>query len=200
MADHSKNKYGILVAELRDVVPRRVSTLPNLYVGITTMDLMKRFDVLNTGKGSTWLENNLTKLRHDLSTPVQISNHDSAKDLKKKLVHSLKSKGYTVNRNTDLWTVYVIELDPNAINDPGKGYLYVGETKKTPEARFLEHLNRAKNGKTKLFASVVANHGKRLRMDLAPDRKYMDSASSKQAEGEWANNLRALGYTVKGGH
>ena len=200
MTNQPKFTYGILVAELEDVVPRRVSSLPNLYVGITTMELSRRFEVLNKGEGSDWLKNNLKNLRYDLSIAPEITDRDVVKTLKKELTNSLKSIGYTVNRNTDLWTVYVIELDRNAIKDPGQGYVYVGETKKTPEERFLEHLNRAKNGKTKLYASVVANHGQCLRMDLAPEIQYLDSPSSKQAEKEWAIHLRTLGFKVKGGH
>lgn len=193
-------KYGVLVVELKDVIPRRDSLLPNLYVGITTMDLVRRTELLNKGKGPAWLKDNVTSLRHDFSTAPNLTSHDSAKDLKKSLINSLKSEGYTVNRNTDIWTVYVIELDSTATKSPGQGYVYVGETKKTPEERFVEHTGRVSNGKTKLFAAVVANHGKLLRMDLAPRRKYFDSTSSKQAESEWAEHLRDVGYNVRGGH
>ena len=193
-------QYGIIVAELKDVVPRRIPSLPNLYVGITTMNLLERFEHLKKGKGSPWLKNNLNSLREDLSIELGLERHDEARKLKKRLVDSLKSEGYTVNRNTDIWTVYVIELHSSAIKDPGEGYVYVGETQKTPEERFSEHMNRATNGKTKLFSSVVANHGKQLRMDLAPGINYFDKPSSKKAEAEWADHLRSLGYKVKGGH
>ena len=193
-------QYGIIVAELKDVVPRRIPSLPNLYVGITTMNLLERFEHLEKGKGSPWLKNNLTSLREDFSIEPSMERPDETRKLKKILVDSLKSEGYTVNRNTDIWTVYVIELHSNAIKDPGEGYVYVGETRKTPEERFSEHMNRATNGKTKLFSSVVANHGKQLRMDLAPGVNYFDKPSSKKAEAEWAEHLRSLGYKVKGGH
>jgi len=58
----------------------------------------------------------------------------------------------------------------------------------------------ARNTKTRLFSPVVANHGKCLRMDLAPAVSYFDKLSSKRAEAEWAQHLRSLGYIVKGGH
>ena len=193
-------RYGIIVAELQDVVPRRNLLLPNLYVGITTMNLLERFEHLEKGKGSPWLKNNLTSLREDLSIEPGMERHDEARKLKKKLVDSLKSEGYTVNRNTDIWTVYVIELHPSAIKDPGEGYVYVGESRKTPDERFSEHINRARNGKTKLYSSVVAKHWKQLRMDLAPGVTYYDSDSSKRAEADWAKHLRLLGYKVEGGH
>jgi len=193
-------QYGILVAELKDVVPRRNSSLPNLYVGITTMNLLERFEHLEKGKGSPWLKNNLTSLREDLSIEPGMKYHDEARKSKKQLVDSLKSEGYTVNRNTDIWTVYVIELHSSAIKDPGEGYVYVGESRKTPEQRFSEHISRARNGKTKLYSSVVANRWKQLRMDLAPGVQCFDELSSKKAEAEWAEHLRSLGYKVEGGH
>jgi hypothetical protein len=193
-------QYGVIVIELKDVVPRRDPSLPNIYVSVTTMDLEQRTELLNKGKSSAWLKNNVTSLRHDLSIAPSLTAYDEAKDLERSIINTLRSQGYTVNRNTDIWTVYVIELDSKATTNPGKGYVYVGETMKSPEARFAEHIGRASNSKTKLFASVVANHGKRLRMDLAPKRRYFDVQASKKAESEWAEHLRNLGYYVKGGH
>ena len=200
MALETQLQYGVIVVELNDVAPRRDPSLPNVYVAVTTMDLVRRAELLNKGKGLTWLKNNVTSLRHDLSTAPSLASHGDAKDLKKSVISTLKSQGYTVNRNTDVWTVYVIELDSTATKTPGEGFVYVGETKKNPEARLQEHLSRATNGKTKLFSSVVAKHGIRLRMDLAPTRRCFDSTSSKKAESEWAEHLRGLGYTVRGGH
>lgn len=194
------NQFGIIVAELKDVVPRRNPSLPNLYIGITTMKLLERFEHLEKGGGSPWLKNNLTSLREDLSIELGVEDHDEARKLKKQLVDSLKSAGYTVNRNTDIWTIYVIELHSTAIKDPGEGYVYVGETRKTPEERFCEHMSRARNGKIKLYSPVVAEHGKQLRMDLAPGVQCFDELSSKKSEAAWAEHLRLLGYTVEGGH
>ena len=193
-------QYGVIVIELKDVVPRRDASLPNIYVSVTTMDLEQRTELLNKGKSSAWLKNNVTSLRHDLSIVPSLNVYDEAKDLERSIINKLRSQGYTVNRNTDIWTVYVIELDSTATKNPGKGYVYVGETKKRPEARFAEHIARASNSKTKLFVAVVANHGKRLRMDLAPRRRYFDMQASKKAETEWAEYLRNLGYNVRGGH
>lgn len=200
MNDEAELLYGVIVAELNDVVPRRDPSLPNLYVSITSMDLAQRSELLNKGKGPKWLMNNVTALRKDFSVEPTLSSHAEAKALKKCIIQSLKSSGYTVNRDTDLWTVYVIELDSAATKNPGEGYVYVGETKKTPEERFIEHTNRVSNGKTKLFSSVAANHGRRLRMDLAPTAKLFDKESSKQAEADCAERLRGLGYKVRGGH
>lgn len=192
--------YSLLVVELDDVVARRDSDRPNLYVGMTLMSLQDRFDFFRKGKGPNWLHGNVLQIRHDFSCEAFTSNYDSAKAFQAETISALRSEGYTVNRNTDTWTVYVIELDPAATKDPGVGYIYVGETIKTPEQRLAEHLNRSVNGKTRLYSSVVAKHGKHLRMDLAPVVAYFDKQTAKQAEKEWAEHLRSLGYVVEGGH
>jgi hypothetical protein len=51
--------------------------------------------------------------------------------------------------------VYVIELDATGLGDVGEGAVYVGETAKTPEERFVNH----KAGGIKA-AKVVARRGK----------------------------------------
>ena len=193
-------QYSLIVLELEDVVPRRDLSKPNLFVSITTMPIADRFDLLANGRGPDWLAGRIQLLRQDLSCSDFTFDHDDAKTFKTETIAALRCEGYTVNQNTDLWTVYVIELDPTAIQDAGKGYVYVGETMKTPEQRFAEHRNRSRNGKTRLYSPVVAKHGHRLRMDLAPRMHLFDKQSSKVAEAEWAEHLRSLGYTVKGGH
>lgn len=192
--------YRVIVVELSDVVPRRRGDRPNLYVGLTTMDPRTRFDLLVTGRGPSWLRGHIVTLRTDLSPQQQFADPGEARAAKSSLIKSLKSAGFTVNRDVSVWTVYVIELDNSVTREPGLGTVYVGETKKTPEERLREHLTRAVNGRTRLYSSVVARHGRRLRMDLAPDEKYFDKESSKRAEAAWAEHLRSLGYTVRGGH
>jgi hypothetical protein len=193
-------QYSLIVLELEDVVPRRDETKPNLYVANTTMLLTARFELLKNGRGPDWLSGHIRQIRHDLSFADFTLELGYATKFKSETIAALRSEGYTVNRNTDMWTVYVIELDPRAAKNCGAGHVYVGETKKNPTQRFQEHLSRAVNSKTRLFSSVVASHGIRLRMDLAPTRQFFDKQSSKAAEAEWAEHLRSLGYIVKGGH
>ena len=192
--------YSLIVLELEDVVPRRDSSKPNLFVSITTMPITDRLELLNDGRGPDWLSGNIRRLQQDLSCADLTLDHGYAQMYKSALIAALRCEGFTVNRNTDIWTVYVIELDPNAVKDSGAGYVYVGETKKHPDQRFEEHLSRAVNGKTRLFSPVVANHGQHLRMDLAPNAHFFDKQSSKKAEARWAKYLRSLGYVVEGGH
>jgi len=192
--------YSLIVVELDDVVPRRSPGLPNLYVGLTTMPLDARFGVLQRGKGPSWIRGHLVALREDLSQDNATRDRGEARALKASAISRLGTEGYTVNRVTHVWTVYVIELDPAATTDPGKGHVYVGQTIKTPEKRLTEHLTLARNRRGRLSSSVVARHGRQLRMDLAPGVPYFDPESAKHAEAQWAEHLRAQGYTVRGGH
>ena len=193
-------QYSLIVLELEDVVQRRDDSKPNLYVSITVLPLETRKNHLLNGRGPKWLAGKINYLRDDLSSEFFTVEYEYARSFKSAAIADLRSAGYTVNRNTDIWTVYVIELDPSATSESGAGFMYVGETKKLPEQRFAEHLNRTVNGKTRLFSNVVAKHGKHLRMDLAPKDHFFDKQSSKKAESEWAGHLRTLGYVVKGGH
>ena len=61
----------------------------------------------------------------------------------------LTEEGYTVNRYTIVWRVYVLELDSSEIKDCGEGYVYVGETSATLEIRLKQHCREllSKKGK-----------------------------------------------------
>ena len=50
MALETQLQYGVIVIELKDVVPRRDPSLPNVYVSVTTMDLEQRTELLNKGR------------------------------------------------------------------------------------------------------------------------------------------------------
>jgi hypothetical protein len=191
---------SVIVVELDDVCARRHPRFPNLYVAVCLGSIDDRFKVLLRGRGPSWIRGRIQILRTDLSINYEFKDLVDAKEARMQLERQLQAQGFTVNRNTDVWTVYVIELDTAATKDPGLGFVYVGETKRDPHERFLQHINKASNSRTRLYSAVVAKHGQRLRMDLAPTEKYFDRESSKRAEADWAEHLRNLGYTVKGGH
>ena len=189
----------VIVVELDDVVPRRDPDKPNLYVGLTVEEPATRYERFNMGYGPAWLQGHLVRLRDDLvSGPLFFP--DNARRERRMAIRCLKSEGYTVNRDTRVWTVYVIEMDPKGCKDPGKGFVYVGETSKTPEARFKEHIKGKRNKRGRLYAPSVRKYGKCLRLDLAPEIKYFDASSSKAAEKRWARKLKDEGYRVIGGH
>lgn len=189
----------VLVVELDDIVPRRDPEKPNLYVGLTIEEPATRYERLKMGYGPAWLQGHLVRLRDDLvSGPLLFP--DNARRERRMAIRCLKSEGYTVNRDTRVWTVYVIEMDPKGCKDPGNGFVYVGETSKTPEARYKEHLKGKRNRRGRLYSRSVRKYGRGLRMDLAPEIRYFDGASSKAAEKRWARKLKDEGYKVVGGH
>jgi hypothetical protein len=192
-------RYWVLVVELDDIVPRRDPDKPNLYVGLTIEEPATRYERLKMGYGPAWLQGNLVRLRGDLVSGPFLSRDDAGLECRM-AIRCLRSEGYTVNRDTRVWTVYVIEMDPKGCKDPVKGFVYVGETSKTPEARYKEHIKGKRNKRGRLYSRSVRKYGTRLRLDLAPEIKYFDGASSKAAEKRWARKLKGEGYKVVGGH
>jgi len=195
----SRPTNWVLVVELDDVVRRRDSAKPNLYVGLTIEAPVVRYERLKMGYGPDWLLGHLVSLRDDLASGPFLRQDEARRELRV-AVRCLKGEGYTVNRDTRVWTVYVIELDPKGSKDPGKGFVYVGETSKTPEERFQEHIKGKRNKRGRLYSRLVRKYGQRLRPDLAPETRYFDAASSKAAEKRWARKMKDEGYKVVGGH
>jgi hypothetical protein len=190
-----------MVVELTDVCRRRDPSKPNLLVMKTQSDPKSRFQYLLGNSSEKWYSGHVSQLREDLVETQLLSSAADANTALRDLVRHLSTEGYTVNGDTRIWSVYVIELDSQHIDNPGTGYIYVGETSKPHENRLLEHLTRKRNNNGRLYSSVVAKYGIRLRPDLAPiSNKFFDQESSRIAESSWASHLRNIGYTVEGGH
>jgi hypothetical protein len=101
--------------------------------------------------------------------------------------------------------VYVVLLDAkvaklhrvlreNPARDPAKPCLYVGMSGLDPEARFLNHKKGIKS------ARLVQRYGIRLLPKFYEIFNPMPFAAAAVMEVELANDLRAQGYTVTGGH
>ncbi|MEN9802007.1 MAG: hypothetical protein RLZ37_1132 [Actinomycetota bacterium] len=192
---------GIIVVELDDVVPRRHPDLPNLFVASTDLPLEERFESLPRSRRHAWIRDHIVALRSDLSVEPTDMSREAAQLLGKRVSKDLRRQGFTVNRYTRVWTVYVVELEPAAKTNPGRGVLYVGETSRTPEERFAQHMKQERTAKGgRLHSPVVSKYGRRLRMDLAPKELAFDKESAKRAEAAWGEHLRSLGYVVKGAH
>jgi hypothetical protein len=192
-------EYRLIVIELDDVVPRRDPSKPNLYVSKTVSSPEERFETIRRGKKKHWYTEHVKRLRADLTNSRMYRSSEDAKKALTKLTQKLMSEGYTVNRNTKVWSVYVVELDKTAVSNPGKGYVYVGETSRTPEERFKQHCGGTRNNNGPLFSRVVRRHGIKLRPDLAPRNKYFDQASAKRGEKEHFELLKSKGFNVEGG-
>ena len=198
--DSMQQEYWLIVIELDDVVDRRDPRKPNLYLAKTVTPPEERFATIQRNKKKHWYTEHVKRLRTDLANSRTYKSDEEAKQALMKLTRKLTSEGYTVNRNTQVWTVYVIELDKTAVTNPGKGYVYVGETSRTPEERLKQHRDGARNDHGRLYAGIVKQHGVKLRPDLAPRKKYFDQASAKRGEKEHFELLKSKGFNVKGGH
>ena len=90
--------------------------------------------------------------------------------------------------------VYVIELDATGLGEVGEGAVYVGQTSKTPAARFATP--KASGIKA---AKVGARRGMRLRPDLYPaEGPFETRAEALRFERRAGNRLRHRGYRVYG--
>ena len=101
--------------------------------------------------------------------------------------------------------VYVILLDQKAARhpsvlrvnpkrDPAKPCIYVGMSGLPPEHRFENHKHGYK------AAWVVEKYGVRLLPELYEHLNPMPYEAALQMEADLAEDLRAEGYTVTGGH
>ena len=202
MSQKSKRNrhYWVSVLELADVTPRRHPKRPHLYVGLSMSPPERQLETELKRKKPRWYSQVIVRDRTDLAPKRRFNSKETAAKACDRLMTRLKRDGYTVNRDTRVWTVYVVELDPSAVSKPGRGFVYVGETSLTPEERFKQHRDGARNKRGPLFSRVVHNHGVRLRSDLAPRRKFFDQASARKAEKQRFDLLKSRGFNVRGGH
>ena len=191
--------YKLVVVELENVVPRRDDDKPNLYVGYVDGEVEGLDDVVSHSKD--WVIGREVELRQDLTRNTDFSTKKRAKSARAKLARKLSNNGYTVNQDTTVYRMYVIELDAEGISDVGIGYVYVGETSKPIKERFEQHRTNARSASgQKLAASVCYRRGLHLRHDLIPSGVYFSRKASREAEARLAERLRQKGYRVEGGH
>jgi hypothetical protein len=194
-------EYWIVVVELDDVVERRDPSKPNLRLEVTRTHPLTRFDRLKRSKRKTWYLGSVQKLREDLMPKSAFPDRVSAMAALKLLRDQLNEDGYTVDRNTRVWQVYVLELDSSGIANPGEGHVYVGETSLSPEIRLQQHRGEllSKKGKSLAARSIkVPIIG--LWPELAPQEFYYSKAQATYAEARLAKDLQNKGYLVLGGH
>ena len=129
-----------------------------------------------------------------------LTDFDRASRVRNALITTLRVRGYTVNRATTAYRTYVINLHNPRLRDPAKGYVYVGQTSKTPQQRLQEHLTGAVSTQGHNLASrVVKKHGVDLNRTLMTDRIYLTQKQALKAELRLAERLRDQGYVVEGG-
>ena len=131
----------------------------------------------------------------------EFPDRESAKDALKLLRDKLNEDGYTINRNTRVWQVYVLELDGSEVKNLGEGHVYVGETSLSLETRLQQHRGEllSKKGNS-LSARAIKVPIIGLIPKLAPQQLYYSKIQATRAEAELAQDLRDKGYLVRGGH
>ena len=197
----TSDSYRVVVVELDDVVPRIREDRPNLLVRTTTRTSDQLLEGLRAGRyRPAWARGHAIRVRMDLGGTEE-QDRDTANQQRDILIRALRQKGFTVNRNATAYRTYVINLHNPDLADPGKGYVYVGQTSKTPEQRLTEHLTGARSNKDiNLASKVVQRFGKDLNHALMPERIYLTKRQAEKAERRLAERLRRQGYVVEGGH
>lgn len=199
--DIEHQEHWIVIVELDDVVQRRDPLKPNLYLGLTVTAPPTRFNQIKNSKRKTWYLGSVQRLREDLIPAQAFPDRQKAVDALTILRVKLTEEGYTVNRYTIVWRVYVLELDSSEIEDCGEGYVYVGETSAALEIRLKQHRREllSKKGKP-LWAKSIQVPIIGFSLELAPKELYYSERQAKRAEAELAQALRDKNYIVLGGH
>ena len=136
------------------------------------------------------------KRRIDAGDPIEPSPASGLEAEFFSLCAGLSPRSWSRGRHS----VYAIELDPavwksRAFRDrnPGGaagGYLYIGVTGLTPEARFARHRAGTQSGR------FVRTHGRRLRLDLVEGFSRLPQPIAVRMEPKLAAWLRAQGFAV----
>jgi hypothetical protein len=174
-------RWRVAVVELPDDLPRRHPDRERLKVSITV-------------KSPEQFEN----LRTDLGPKRVFTQREDAKMALEATIARLRRRGYTVNGNLEVYTLYVIELD-SAKAPNHRGYLYVGSTGIERTERVKQHRDgHWRNGKP-VHGRSAHRHFVRHRPDLEPDRVYFSREDALVAESRLRRRWEARGYRVEGG-
>jgi hypothetical protein len=123
------------------------------------------------------------------------------------LREKLRCHGFTVDGVTDMYSLYVIELDDTHIAkkpEGYRGYVYVGQTELSPVERARQHeLGPKYPWKKKPNHSRPAHHHfRRLALELLPPKfrkKLLCRSSALRAERDLRLYFESKGYEVEGG-
>jgi hypothetical protein len=204
-APGNEHRKFIIIVELDPSMPQRIPQKPHLYIGLTVEWPEKRFNRVMSGKISPIYAEHYKCLRPDLSvfSEVGLPPEDAKRILAQEKLR-LTREGFAINGDSSVWHTYVVDLDPTGEPDVGQGFVYVGQTSLTPEARFAVH----KGGKPKapavdLRAGVVAEKGLQLNYELmtqlTPLSPVFTLKDALVLEKTLALKLHELGYRVEAG-
>ena len=193
---------NIVVIEL-DGSFKKCTDKPHLYVTFTSKDPEQLLEYLQAGNGPKWIRGRAVSLLPKLVPGFKPTRSAKvAKHRVRELVASLKSLGYAVNQDSTVYTVYVIDLDidnPTKLKNIGKKKkaVYVGQTSKTPEARYLQH-KKQDGSKKNLSSRAVFQRGIGLNYGLMPLKIVYTKNAALRLEAELSLKLHNRGYRVFG--
>ena len=201
----ASKRYRIVAVELSDIIERRDSSKPNLYVGLSKVVPETRFEELLSGEGPENLRGHFKQLRMDLIEDVaEYSYMKQAKKALQREKRRLARQGHWLNGQHAVWHGYVIDLDTEGITNFGKGFVYVGQTSLTPEERFAIHKAPKPAPPARDLASkIVRRRGLRLNYELMeamyPKSPVYTAVDAKSLEKSWALKLKKMEYRVEAG-
>ena len=190
---------GFLVAvfELDDADPRDLPERENLLVRVVVAN-REPLSVLASQDEA--LAARVVRVRDDLIPSTVFATRRRAKLSRKKVAQRLRNRGHSVLGHDEYFRVYVIELDASELDEPGRGYVYVGETSQSVDDRFEQHRLGTVEWSKARGSRRVGARAVRLRPDLTDTRIYRSRNASRAAERRLADQLREKGYLVLGGH
>lgn len=198
--------HHILVAELDETLPRRDPQKPHLYIAVSVERPEKRFAHLVAGRGPAALKGRYVNLRPDLNPDHgEGLAPDAADEALRALKTLLARKGHAINGSATKWSGYVIDLaPPQGMTEIGKGYVYVGQTQLTPEARFAVHKGpKPAPPQRDVRSKIVARRGVALNWalmrSLEPTGPVFTPQDALELERAWAAELFRRGYRVEAG-
>jgi predicted GIY-YIG superfamily endonuclease len=193
---------NIVVIEL-DGSFKKCTDKPHLYVTFTSKEPKQLLEYLQAGNGPKWIRGRAVALLPKLVPGFKPTRSTKvAKHRVRELVASLKSLGYAVNQDSTVFTIYVIDLDidkPTQLKNIGRRgrAVYVGQTSKTPEARYLQH-KKQDGSKKNLSSRAVFQRGIGLNYGLMPSKNVYTKNAALRLEAELSLKLHNRGYRVFG--
>ena len=197
--------WRLIAVELVDL-PCRVDGIPHLYIGKTTKSIEERFSDFMEDKGPETFAGKWLKLRQDvLEFRGEIFDKKQIEKILRSEKERLARKGHAINGSFSVWHTYVVDLDPTDVPDPGKGYVYVGQTSHTPEERYKIHkAPKPEPPAIDLGVTVVRNRGLGLNYvlaaELSPQPPFFLLEDALAVERIWAKTLFKRGFKVDAGH
>lgn len=174
-------RWRVAVVELHGDLPRRHPELANVKVSLTVKDPARIADH-----------------RDDLAPKRAFVDRKNAAKVRDALIVRLRDRGYTVNGNLEVYSLYVIELDSSATPEH-RGFLYVGQTAIDPALRVEQHRTghwlRGKPAHSRTAHRLFV----RRRPDMEPARVYFSREEAMRAESRLRRRLEARGFRVEGG-